>query len=300
MTRRRAAGLMVLVTLLWSLAGVVTRQLESTRSFEVTFWRSAFNACALFVLLSLPRGPRAIALSIRRGGRLVWLSGTAWAVMFTAFMLALTLTTVANVLVTMAVAPLASALLARFALREAVPLRTVAAALAAGLGITWMLSGGFDGGDADDLTGTLIALCVPLAAAANWTLVQHASRAGAAGDALDMRPAILIGACLSAAATLSFALPFEASAHDLALLAFLGVVQLALPCLLAVAVAGVLSAPEVALLSLLEVVLGVAWAWLGADERPPSSVLGGGAIVVAALVVNETLALRGGGPARAR
>jgi drug/metabolite transporter (DMT)-like permease len=72
----------------------------------------------------------------------------------------------------------------------------------------------------------------------------------------------------------------------------LGSVQLAIPCLLAVSVARVLPAPEVALLALLEVIFGVAWAWLGADETPSASVLGGGALVLGALMVNEWLALR--------
>ena len=44
MTHHRAVALMVLVTLLWSIAGVVTRHLEAARSFEVTFWRSLFTA----------------------------------------------------------------------------------------------------------------------------------------------------------------------------------------------------------------------------------------------------------------
>src|SRR5262245_50692246 len=51
MTHRRAVALMVLVTLLWSIAGVVTRHLDSARSFEVTFWRSLFNAIALAIAL---------------------------------------------------------------------------------------------------------------------------------------------------------------------------------------------------------------------------------------------------------
>ena len=37
-----------------------------------------------------------------------------------------------------------------------------------------------------------------------------------------------------------------------------------------------LAAPEVALLALLEVLFGVAWAWLGAGEKPSAAVIGGG------------------------
>jgi drug/metabolite transporter (DMT)-like permease len=93
--------------------------------------------------------------------------------------------------------------------------------------------------------------------------------------------------------TLPLALPFATSAHDLGLLALLGTVQLAIPCLIAVTVARSLSAPEISLLALLEVVFGVAWAWLGAGEAPSVHVLGGGLLVLAALATNEALALRG-------
>jgi drug/metabolite transporter (DMT)-like permease len=104
-------------------------------------------------------------------------------------------------------------------------------------------------------------------------------------------PAVLIGAVLSALFTLPFAHPFHASARDLGLLALLGGVQLAIPCLLVVRLSRVLPAPEIALLGLLEVVFGVTWAWLGAGERPSASTLGGGALVLTALIANETLAL---------
>jgi drug/metabolite transporter (DMT)-like permease len=91
------------------------------------------------------------------------------------------------------------------------------------------------------------------------------------------------------------AYPFQASSHDLGLLALLGVVQLAIPCLLVVRLSRELPAPEIALLGLLEVVFGVTWAWIGAGEQPAASTLTGGALVLGALVVNEALALLGPG-----
>ncbi len=286
----RAVALMLAVTLMWSIAGVVTRHLDAARSFEITFWRSAFNALALVLLLGWQRGPWPLWQALRGGGRALWLSGLCWCVMFTAFMVAITLTTVANVLVTMALAPLMTALFSRLALRHALPARTWAAIVLAGAGIAWMQGSQVQTGDTRHWLGMAVALCVPLAAAVNWTLLQHLR--GREDVGADMMPAVLIGALLSAAITLPLALPFAASSHDLALLAGLGLVQLAIPCLLAVAVARVLSAPEVALLGLLEVIFGVAWAWIGAGEAPSAAVLGGGLLVLAALAGNEGLALR--------
>jgi drug/metabolite transporter (DMT)-like permease len=279
---------MLLVTLMWSIAGVVTRHLEAARAFEITFWRSSFNALALVLLLSWWRGPASVWQSLRRGGRSLWVSGLCWCVMYTAFMVALTLTTVANVLITMALAPLFTALLSRVVLKHRLAPRTWLAIAVAGAGITWMYGQQVSTGGARHLLGTAVALAVPVAAAVNWTLLQHLK----GREDSDMLPAVLLGALLSAALTLPLALPFAASAHDLGLLALLGTVQLAIPCLLAVMAARVLAAPEISLLALLEVVFGVAWAWLGAGEAPSVAVLGGGLLVLGALVANEAAGLR--------
>lgn len=288
MTHRRAVLTMVAVTLMWSIAGVVSRHIEAARGFEVTFWRSFFNAVAMVLLLGVLRGPAVLLRSLREGGRTLWLSGVCWGVMYTAFMLALTLTTVANVLVLIALTPLITALAARFALGHRLAARTWGAIVLAGAGIVWMYAREVSGADARQLLGMAIGLAVPLAAALNWTLMQH--NRGAAQQ--DMLPAVLIGALLSALATVVPALPFVATSADLGLLALLGVVQLAIPCLLAVVVARSLPAPEISLLGLLEVIFGVLWAWLGANEAPSASVLAGGALVLAALAGNELLALR--------
>lgn len=289
MTHRQAVWVMVAAALMWSIAGVVTRHLEAARSFEITFWRSACNALALVVLLSWLRGPSVLWASLRGGGRPLWISGLCWAVMFTAFMLALSLTTVANVLVTMAIGPLLTALGARLALGHRLAPRTWGAIALAGLGIAWMYGHEFAAGDPRLLLGTLVALAVPVAAAVNWTLLQHLK---GHDDPPDMLCAVLLGGLLSAALTLPLAWPLAASPHDIGLLATLGVFQLAIPCLMAVAVARVLSGPEISLLGLLEVMFGVLWAWLGAGEAPGTAVLAGGALVLTALVGNEWLAWR--------
>ena len=288
MTHSRAVLTMIVVTLMWSIAGVVTRHLEAARSFEVTVWRSAFTVLALAIMLPAIRGRAMLVRSLRAGGKTLWLSGLCWCVMFTAFMVAITMTRVANVLITMASAPLLTALISRVFLGHRLAVRTWAAIVVAGIGITWMYAREFSAADPQQLIGTLIALAVPIAAAVNWVTIQHTRR----NADVDLLPAVLIGAALSALATLPFALPFEASTHDLGLLALLGVAQLAIPCLLSVAAARHLSAPEASLLALLEVIFGVAWVWLGAGETPAVHVLGGGAMVLIALAANEAAALR--------
>ena len=281
----QAVVLMVANAAMWSIAGVVTRQLESAQSFEITFWRSLFTVLSLLVLLPLTQG-RDVFKGMRQGGVSLWLSGVCWSVMFTAFMLALTMTTVANVLITMAMGPFFTALVARVVLGQRIDVRTALAIVMAALGIAWMFGAEVA---TQGWLGFVVALCVPLAAAVNWTVVQ---RAAVRGLAVDLAPGVLIGAAISCLVTLPMSMPFQAVATDVAWLALLGLVQLAIPCLLSVACARVLKAPEVSLLALLEVVFGIFLAWWGAGEEPSSSVLSGGLLVLGALLVHQGLAWR--------
>ena len=278
--------MMVGITALWSIAGVVTRHLEQARSFEVTFWRSFFTVLSLLVILPLWQG-RGVLSRMPWRSPYFWLSGVCWSVMFTAFMLALMLTAVANVLITMAIGPLLTALVTRVFLGHRLPLRTWAAIVLAGVGISWMYGSQLSLGAPNFLLGSMVALCVPIAGAVQWTLVQ---KSHADGLDLDLVPSVLLGAVLSSLFTLPLAWPFQASAHDVGLLAMLGLFQLAIPCALSVVCARVLKAPEVSLLALLEIVFGIALAWWGANEAPQSSVLQGGALVLSALLMNEFLA----------
>jgi drug/metabolite transporter (DMT)-like permease len=284
--RSVALALMVAAPVLWSTAGVVTRHLERATPFEQVFWRSlfagAFVAAALFMVMK--RDPWQ---AVRSAGAPGLLSAALWSVMFTAFVLALSLTTTANTLVVMSISPLLTVLLARLVLSDPVPMRTWLAAAAAGAGIAWMFGAGLSAQDARHLSGMLVALAIPVASAINVVTL----RAGAAGR-LDLVPALVLGAAMACAISLPFALPFSATPRDLALLAFLGFFQLGLPCMLVVIASRSLLAPEIALLGLLEVVLGPLWAWLGAGEIPADATLAGGTIVLLALIINELAGIR--------
>ena len=315
LTHTQAVFLMLAVTLMWSIAGVVSRQLESAARFEITFWRSAFTALSLLVILPLwrqadrrqghlvePAAPPSLRRWLKRHWGLIpessafWISGVCWSVMFTAFMLALTFTSVANVLVIMSVGPLFTALVARIFIGQRLAARTWLAILAAGSGIAYMYGSQFVAAlarpeiDTGGLVmGSLTALCVPIAGAINWTVVQ---RSQSQGEKIDLVPSVLLGAVISSLLTLPLALPFAATAGDVAWLALLGLVQLAIPCALSVVCARVLKAPEVSLLALLEVIFGILLAWVWANEVPGGEVLRGGSLVIGALVINELLGWR--------
>ncbi len=286
-THARAAALMVAASVLWSTAGVVTRLLERAQGFEAAFWRSFFAAMAMAGILVWTRRREAWAVVRAAGGAGV-LSGLMFCTMFTCFMLAVTRTTVANTLVVNSLYPVfagdSGVAGARIAPAGPHVVRDRGGGRRDGLDVRLGLGPG--------LSGTLIAFAVPVAAAVNVITLRKWGRT------VDLAPAVLLGGLFSALVTLPFALPFQATAQDLAWLAALGVFQLALPCMLLVAASRKLPPAEVALLTLLEAVLGPLWAWLGVGETPDVGDADGGGVVLLAIAGNEAISLYG--PARFR
>ena len=280
MTRATGVALMIAAPVLWSSAGVVTRHLQSATPVEQGFWRSL--SAFLFIVVVLLFQKTSPWKAVRAAGWPGLISGLMWAIMFTAFLFALSMTTTANTLVVMSVSPLLTALFASMFLKDPVPLRTWLAAGVAAIGIALMFSFSLE----KHFLGMAVAFLIPVAAAINVVVLR------ASAAKLDLVPAIMLGGALSCLIALPFALPFSATPRDLALLAFLGVTQLGLPCMLLVLASRALLAPEIALLGLLEVVLGPLWAWLGAGEEPARHTLTGGAVVLAALAANELATLR--------
>ena len=330
MSHRRAVVVMTLATLLWATAGVFTRQITGAQGFEITFWRSVLALASMLLLLRWWRGPGFFG-RIPWREPVLWLSGLCWATMFTAFMMALSFTTVANVLVLSALGPVFTALVNRFVLGNPLPRRTWMAIATAGAGIFYIYAAQLTLGHDRKLIGSLIALLVPVGASAQWILMQREQQRvrrltpqrlttellieqgvmpdqGSKAQVLptedvlpqqmpapairDMVPALLIGAALSALICLPFAIPFQATLADMGWLALLGMVQLAIPCSMAVVASRVFYAPELSLLALLEIIFGILLTWWGAGEIPGPNVAIGGALVIVALALNEILGWR--------
>ena len=280
--RVRGLLLMIGASICWSLSGIIVRNTSVANNWEVVFWRSCFSFLFLAGWLGLTHG-RQVILELRRVGWIGHASGAMFATMITFFLLALTLTTVANTQAIVCLAPFTGALAGWVLLRERLPTRTFVAMAFAMAGVTLMFVESLGTGR---MIGNVVALFVPLAYGVNVAILRK-SHAQA-----DMVMAVLIGSFISALVTLPLAWPFQASSHDLTLLAFMGIVQLAIGCILFVRATPHLMAAEISLIGLLESLLAPLWVWIGVGERPSDVALIGGLIVIGSLLLNEVFALR--------
>jgi drug/metabolite transporter (DMT)-like permease len=261
----------------WSVAGVFTRHLEAAKSFEVTFWRSLFCAITVAIIIVFVQ-KKSLFATVKSMGWPGLFSGCMWAMMFTCFMLALTSTSTANTLLVSSLSPLFAAVLGWLVLGTRVRLFTWSMIALALVGIWWMIRVGVT---REGFGGMAIALGVPIGAAINIVVLKKVNAN------VDLAPAVLIGGVISALGTLPLSMPFAATTNDVGILALLGVIQLAIPCMIMVHVVKYLAPQQVALLCLLEVILGPIWSWAFAGEALSAATIQGAVVVITALAANE-------------
>src|SRR5919204_998309 len=116
---------------------------------------------------------------------------------------------------------------------------------------------------------------------------------------VSMAPAVCLSQLVVFAAAAPFARPGGLDGRNLGLLVALGIGQLGLGNAFLTVGARLIPAAEVALITLLEIVLGPVWVWIALSEQPSAATIAGGAIVLAAVTFQTLARVPQTGPARA-
>jgi drug/metabolite transporter (DMT)-like permease len=265
--------LIALAAVGWSTAGLLQRRLSVDTATQM-----AGRALAAFIVLSVvllvtQRG--TLIRSITGIGR----SGVAMAACMAAasglFIFALNHSSVANVLFIQALAPVIAVVLAWLFLHEHPTARTWVATAVALAGVAVMVGG------PGSVVGLVAAGAMTIGFSVTIVLARHRRE-------ISMLPALALAQLMLLVAVGWKADFGSIGAADFGYLALIGTVQMAMSQMCFAAGARLISAAEVALITLLEVVLGPLWVWLFLHERPAALTLAGGAIVLAAVAYQAT------------
>lgn len=259
----------------WSTAGLGQHGLDATPATQVV-GRALFAFFTLFVVVAFTERSGALR-SLRSLGRDGIVVTVFLAISSGTFLLALNYTSVANVLFFQAAAPMLAALLGWIVLSERIGHRTWVGMGVAAIGVAVMVIGSLQAG--------ALAVVLPFVMSASFAVVIVIARHR---REVSMLPA----SCASQALIIVVVAPFasfgSATTSDWWIFVALGVFQMGLGLTLLTIGARLLPAAEVALLTLLELVLGPLWVWLAYSEQPRAATLVGGAIIMAAVVIQAT------------
>ena len=131
------AGLIMLAGVVWSIQGVLIRQLDEAGSWAVLFWRSS----GMVPVLMLWIGPGNVLPALRQVGWAGVVGGLGLVLAFGGAIVALQSTTVANAMLLFSASPFFAAVFGRVLLKEPVSLPTWGAILLALVGILVMVGG---------------------------------------------------------------------------------------------------------------------------------------------------------------
>jgi drug/metabolite transporter (DMT)-like permease len=271
---RRGRAYVALAAIAWSTAGLFQRELTVNLGTQLA-GRGLFAMLGIGVYIVATERGRVVA-SFRAIGRAGLAIAALMAISSGSFIAALNHTSVANVLFLQGLAPVLAAVFG-MALGERVSRRTWVAMVVAVAGVAVMVGGP----SRPSALGFGLSLLMSVSFAGTIVITRHQRQ-------VSMAPATW----LSQALVFLFAAPFASTADvgpkDVALLAGLGVTQIGLGLIFLSIGARLIPAAEVALITLLEIVLGPLWVWIFLDEQPSATTLAGGAIVLAAVVIQAT------------
>lgn len=284
MTPRSTARLeLAAAAVLFSTGGAAVKAADFT-GWQITCLRSGIAAAAIWLLTRQARGAWT-------GRHLV--VGVAYAACLTLFVLANRLTTAANAIYLQSTAPLYLAILAPWLLKEPTRRQDLAFMAAVGAGLALF----FVGVDQpvvsapDPLRGNVLALGSGITWALTVCGLRWMASSGAGRGAAVV--AVVAGNVIASLGALPFALPLGGhGASDWALVAYLGVFQIALAYVLVTKALETLPALEASLILLIEPVLNPVWAWVFQGERPGAWALVGGGVILGATTLRSVLDAR--------
>ena len=257
-----------------SWGGLLIREWEGNDVWQILFWRSFFFNCTLVLFLYFTYKKKAFSV-IKKSGIPGALGGIAMAIGFTAYVFAMSTTTVANVLFIISTQTIWLALFGYLFLKEKISLKTLLSIILAMIGILIMVGGSLSTGS---LFGNLVALFIPINFAFLVLLIRKYSK-------LDLVPALFYGGLIIMFFSFFMTDSVIVSKHNIIIGFLLGSFQHAFGFICIVIGARSTPAVVVGLLMLLETLLGPFWVWVFLSEIPPISVFIGGGIIILAVIL---------------
>ena len=269
MNRKKGIYLLVLTSILWSFSGVCTKFI-SWNGFAVAGIRGLIAALLLLIVNRRPRLPRSgfqVAAIFSYVGLVVLL------------ILSTKLTTAANAILLQYTAPIYSAILGYFVLKEPVTRHDITGIVLVLIGLAVFL---YDGLADGRMAGNLIALLSGVCYGAMNVFMRKCDKDAPADN-------IFWGNLLAFVLMLPFMGRPEITAVNIGIILFMGIFQLGLAYILYSIAIPHVPALEATIITVLEPILNPVWVMLFYGEKPGIRTIIGGAIVLLAISGKDVL-----------
>ena len=256
-------------------------RLSNINSWNLIFYRGLIPFLVVFLGLLIIYKSKLLKEIISNG----W-HGFFYACTFTVtnifFVISIENTNVANTLIMIALAPMLSAIISFFFLKENPDNKTWLAIIITTLSVIYIF---YDSLDAGDFLGNFLGLLCALGLAVGAVIIRSAKK-------ISLVPSAMIGKLIVALIAMLFVDNLKLEGNDLAIIPLMCIMCVAIPFVLVTLAPRYITAPEVNLFFLLETILGPLWVWLVIREQPSIDTIIGGAVIIVTIAIHSILALK--------
>mgnify|MGYP001808392407 FL=1 len=256
-------------------------RLANLESWNLIFYRGFIPFIVVFIGLLIIYKTKLINELINNG----W-HGFAYACVFTitniVFVISIENTNVANTLIMIALAPMLSAIISFFFLKENPDPKTWVAIIITTLSVIYIF---YDALDAGDFLGNFLGLVCATGLAVGAVIIRSAKK-------ISLVPSAMLGKLMVALIALFFANQLKLEGNDLTIIPLMCIMCVAIPFVLITLAPRYITAAEVNLFFLLETILGPIWVWMVIHEQPSIETITGGIVIIVTIGIHSILTLK--------
>ena len=281
LTNQQKGSLMAFVAVMFITPDSLFIRLSNLETWGLVFYRGAIPFVVVLIGLILFYKKNFFNALFKIG-----LAGIFYVISFSicniTFIISIQNTNVANTLIMVAMAPMLSAILAAIFLKEPTNKETWVAIFVTFFSVTFIF---YDSIQIGNIVGDLFGFVTALGLAINANLARFAKDR-------DLVPSAVIGKLVVAIFAFFFVENFDLVAADKIIVPLMCIMCVAIPFVLVTIAPRYISAPEVNLFFLLEVILGPIWVWLIIKEQPSVQTIIGGIVIIITIALHSFLALK--------
>ena len=256
-------------------------RLSNVETWSLVFYRGIIPFVLVFIGMLLIYRLKFFNL-LRSNGYYGFAYVLTFSVTNIAFVVSIQNTNVANTLIMIATAPMLSAILGSFFLRENPDKKTWVAIFITFFAALYIF---YDSIKLGNFFGDILGFVAAMGLAVGAVIIRSAKK-------LNLVPSAVVGKLIIGLFAMLFVKDYSLNDNDIYIVPLMCVMCVAIPFVLVTIAPRFITAAEVNLFFLLETIIGPIWVWLIIKEQPTPETIVGGAIIVLTIATHSFLKLK--------
>ena len=281
LTDQKKGSLMAFVAVMFITPDSLFIRLSNVETWSLVFYRGIIPFVLVFIGMLLIYRLKFFNL-LRSNGYYGFAYVLTFSVTNIAFVVSIQNTNVANTLIMIATAPMLSAILGSFFLKENPDKKTWVAIFITFFAALYIF---YDSIKLGNFFGDILGFVAAMGLAVGAVIIRSAKK-------LNLVPSAVVGKLIIALFAMLFVKDYSLNNNDIYIVPLMCVMCVAIPFVLVTIAPRFITAAEVNLFFLLETIIGPIWVWLVIKEQPTPETIVGGAIIVLTIATHSFLKLK--------